>query len=145
MLHNRTVRRRCVLEAALGVRIMQKRRAFTIVEMLVSLALIILIMVVLSEAYSIGLTTFRDLKAIGDMEERLRTVSTLMRSDLTADHFDGRRRLSDPQFWVQGPPTQGYFRIWWGGPYLAAPITGVQPQRNTNEPPDGDGLASYFA
>ena len=53
---------------------MKRRSAFTIVELLVALALIMFIMAILSEAFVAGLTTFRNLKAVADMAERLRSV-----------------------------------------------------------------------
>jgi type II secretory pathway pseudopilin PulG len=90
---------------------MQRRRAFTIVEMLVAVALIILVMLVLTEAFSAGVETFSQLKALGDMQERLRAAATVLRRDLAADHFEGHRRLSDPNFWTDGYPGQGFFRI----------------------------------
>jgi type II secretory pathway pseudopilin PulG len=95
------------------------RRAFTIVELLVAMALIVLIMAVMAEAFRAGLEAFRQLKAIGDMQERLRTATTVMRRDLQARHFEGDRKLSDDDlFWlpptqggIGGRPTQGFFRI----------------------------------
>jgi hypothetical protein len=39
-------------------------------------------------------------------------ASTMLRRDLAADHFEGRKRLSDPNFWQNGPPREGYFRIY---------------------------------
>ncbi len=87
-----------------------ERPAFTLVEMLVAMALILFIMVILSEAFVAGLESFRQLKAIGDMEERLRTASVEIRRDLSADHFEGKRRLSDPNFW-DIPLREGFFRI----------------------------------
>jgi hypothetical protein len=95
---------------------MRRRQAFTLVELLVSMALVIFIMVILSQAFIAGLETFRQLKAIGDMQERLRGVASVLRNDLAADHFDGRRRLSDPDFWQIGPPREGFFRIFQGAP-----------------------------
>ena len=90
---------------------MQKRAAFTLVEMLVSMALILFIMVILSSAFSTGLQVFRQLKGLGDMEERLRSTSQILRRDLAAYHFENYRKLSDPNFWTVGPPQQGFFRI----------------------------------
>lgn len=91
------------------------RRAFTLVEMLVSIALTLFIMVILSSAFTTGIQAFRNLKALGDMEDRLRSTSTIMRRDLGAYHFDGLRKLSDPNFWNAtaggGPPQQGFFRV----------------------------------
>src|SRR5437879_2737643 len=95
---------------------MRRRQAFTIPELLVSMALIIFIMVILSEAFRAGIDTFRNLKAVGDMQERLRTVATIMRRDLSAQHFDASRKLSDPTFLAIGQPTEGFFRIQQGSP-----------------------------
>ena len=73
---------------------MRQRRAFTLVEMLVAMALIIFIMAILSEAFVAGLETFRQLKAIGDMQEKLRSVATVLRRDLAAEHFATGQRMS---------------------------------------------------
>jgi type II secretory pathway pseudopilin PulG len=94
-----------------------RRRAFTIVELLVATALIVFIMAILSEAFATGLATFRQLKAIGDMQKRLRTAATFLRRDLQANHFVSTTvprgpRLSDCDLRTQPPPDQGYFRIW---------------------------------
>jgi prepilin-type N-terminal cleavage/methylation domain-containing protein len=118
---------------------MRKRQGFTLIELLVSMALIIFIMSILSYAFVAATTTFRDLKAAGDMAEKLRSATTVLQRDLAADHFDGRRRLSDPFFWSNGPPRQGFFRIWQGGandsPTATAP--------NAVEGQDLDGINSY--
>jgi prepilin-type N-terminal cleavage/methylation domain-containing protein len=109
------------------------RRGFTIIELLVSMALIILIMAVLSEAFVSGLGAFRQLKGLGDMQERIRVAAVLLRRDLAANHFEGYRKLSDfDQYWIDpnigngnvlnppgvgqissigGRPQQGFFRI----------------------------------
>src|SRR5438552_800776 len=98
---------------------MRRRTGFTLVEMLVSMALVIFIMVILSEAFVVALETFSKLKGIGDMEERLRMVATVLRSDLQADHFGDRTTLSSLNFDRDGPPTSGFFRIWQGAPITA--------------------------
>lgn len=90
----------------------QRRPGFTLVELLVSFALILFIMTILSEAFGAAAKTFRALKAVGDMNKKLRIFSNMIRRDLAADHFEGRKRLSDPNFWANGPPTEGYFRIY---------------------------------
>ncbi len=95
---------------------MKRRNGFTLVELLVSMALIIFIMAILSHAFVAALTTFQNLKAEGDMAEKLRSVTQVLQRDLAADHFDGKKRLSNPYFWVDGPPAQGYFRVWQGSP-----------------------------
>src|SRR5262245_3587679 len=104
---------------------MKRRSGFTITELLVAMALIIFIMAVLSEAFSAGMNAFRRLKAIGDMNERLRTATAVLRRYLAADHFDYKKRLSDADFWRNGPtagnpgspyspPREGFFRIYQG-------------------------------
>jgi hypothetical protein len=100
--------------------------------MLVSLALVLFIMVILSQALSIGLETFRQLKGTGELEEKLRMASTILRHDLTLDHFEGKRRLSDSSFWAQGPPREGFFHI-------------EQGRFSTIEGVDGDNIPSIYA
>src|SRR5947208_11474370 len=95
---------------------MRRRQGFTIVELLVALALIIFIMVILTEAFSAGLESFRRLKAIGDMQERMRSAAIIIRRDLQAEHFenDSTRgsRLSDQDMRWMDPPDKGFFRLW---------------------------------
>jgi prepilin-type N-terminal cleavage/methylation domain-containing protein len=97
-----------------------RRSGFTLVEMLVTMALITLIMSILSEAFVEGLETFRQLKAIGDMQENLRTAVVPLRNDLLQRHFDGTQKLSTG--FGTGPgqpggpvvnlrPSRGFFRI----------------------------------
>jgi len=107
------------------------RSGFTLVEMMVAMALILFLMVILSEAFKKGIETFLQLKAIGDLEEKLRTASTQLRTDLSADHFEGKRRLSDPYFY-DSHTREGFFRIVQGG--LSIP-----------EGTDSDGNLSYRA
>ncbi len=121
---------------SLGTRPTQRRRAFTLVEMLVATALVLFVMAILTEAFVAGLDAFSKLKAIGDMEERLRTATTLLRRDLAADHFEGRRRLSDPGF---GTPREGFFRIQQGP---ASPFQNVKPSPFQDEGTDADGVPS---
>jgi prepilin-type N-terminal cleavage/methylation domain-containing protein len=94
---------------------MRRRQGFTIVELLVSMALILFVMAILSEAFIMATQSLRDFKAAGDLAEKLRATTTLLRRDLAAQHFDGARRLSDASFWTAGPPTQGFFRIYQSG------------------------------
>jgi hypothetical protein len=88
------------------------RRAFTIIELLVSIGLVILIMAVLAEAFTVGLNTFSGLKAIGDMSDRLRAATHQIRRDLAADHFEGAIRVSDPTFQTRTPPPPGQAPDW---------------------------------
>src|SRR5438445_389340 len=95
---------------------MRRRHAFTLVELLVAMALVIFIMAIMTEAFTAGLETFRKLKAIGDMNERMRSATAILRRDLTSYHFEGRRRVSDPNFWNFGAPREGFLKIYQGSP-----------------------------
>jgi len=64
------------------------RVEFTLIELLVAMSLIILIMVILGEAFSAGAAAFRDLKALGDMAERLQAAAGLLRRDFGEAHFE---------------------------------------------------------
>jgi type II secretory pathway pseudopilin PulG len=131
------------------------RRGFTLVELMVVMALVIFIMYVLAEAFAAGSAVFRRLKAIGDMNARLRTATTTLRRLLAADHFEGKKRLSDPGFWTDGPPQQGFFRIWQDSrdpdpappPVLLPPWPTIFPEGFDRTlgvgGEDLDGLASY--
>src|SRR5262245_17581599 len=95
------------------------RQAFSLVELMVAMALIVFIMSVLSAAFAAASKSFRDLKAAGDLAERLRGAIVMMRRDLNSPHFDGNRRLSAFNFWRYGPgidelgpPPEGFFRLW---------------------------------
>jgi prepilin-type N-terminal cleavage/methylation domain-containing protein len=94
---------------------MRRRPGFTLVELLVAMALILFIMVILTEAFSAGLETFRRLKAIGDMQEKMRSAAIVLRRDLGLPHFkninDARSHLSEFDLRTQPPPDAGYFRI----------------------------------
>jgi prepilin-type N-terminal cleavage/methylation domain-containing protein len=107
------------------------RPAFTLVELMVALALVLFIMAILSQAFGTGMKVFREMKTAGDMEERLRSAASILRRDLAADHFEGRRRLSDLTFW-QTPVREGFFRIYQG--------SGSFPEGQ-----DGDQIWSYRA
>src|SRR5262245_14730178 len=99
------------------------RRAFSLVELLVAMALIIFIMAVLSTAFAAASKAFRDLKAAGDLAERLRGVMTMLRRDLMHPHFNGSTRLSKGDVWrsqtTPQPPTEGFFRVYQSDPVLA--------------------------
>jgi prepilin-type N-terminal cleavage/methylation domain-containing protein len=94
---------------------MRRRPGFTITEMLVAMALILFIMAILSEAFIAGLESFRQLKAIGDMDQKLRTAATILRHDLVGSHFDNTITSSSQKpiklSTLTGPPQAGYFVI----------------------------------
>jgi hypothetical protein len=116
---------------------------------MVAMALIIFIMAILSEAFVVGMKTFRDLKAVGDMDQNLRTSTVKIRDDLSSDHFEGRLRLSDPNFWTQvpyQPPREGFFTIVQMTPPPAATLTAPIPGPGYfDEGPDADGIHSFVA
>src|SRR5260370_36787717 len=71
------------------------RAGFTLIELMVAMALTLFIMVILSQAFVTALETFSGMKGLGDMQYNLRTAMVMLRDDLSQDHFEGKRRLSD--------------------------------------------------
>ncbi|HEV3021861.1 MAG TPA: prepilin-type N-terminal cleavage/methylation domain-containing protein, partial [Pirellulales bacterium] len=115
-----------------------RRSGFTLVEMMVAMALTVFVMVILSQCFVAGLETFSDLKAIGDMQEELRTTTNLLRADLSHDHFTGKRRLSDPVgHFTSEKINEGFFVIGQGYP----------PSGMSTKATEGaeDGIGSYIA
>src|SRR5579884_1899851 len=103
------------------------RTAFTIVELLVSMALVLFIMVILSEAFIQSVAAFSQLKAVGDLQEKMRAATIILRRDLGSPHFWGKPpgstatsapSLSDWDMRTVTPPDglagYGFFRIWEG-------------------------------
>jgi prepilin-type N-terminal cleavage/methylation domain-containing protein len=104
-----------------GGRKMRTRRGFTLVELLVSMALVIFIMVIVSETFVSALDSVRLLKAQGEMQANLRAASSRLRSDLTSPHFIGNGpNVSDQNLALGSVPSWGYFRVMHGSP----PMTG---------------------
>src|SRR5260370_27999356 len=96
------------------------------------MALISLIMAILSEAFVQGLETVRTLKAIGDLQEKSRTVIVSMRNDLLQRHFPASEKLSVSYDTPGLRPTIGFLRIQQGVAHSAL-LEGV----------DGDSLPAY--
>ena len=114
------------------------RRGFTLIEMLVAMALTLFVMVILSQAFATALETFRGLKSIGDMQQSLRIAQTALTADLSADHFEPGRKLSDANI-VTERPREGYFFIRQG----SAPNTTLGANAAYQyEGADADGLPS---
>jgi type II secretory pathway pseudopilin PulG len=125
---------------------MRRRQAFTLVEMMVSTALILFVMLLLSQAFIKGVEAFRQLKSLGDLEDHVRSAMIVMKNDLAADHFD-HWKLSDYDFGrpdqfetgfhtAHEPPKQGFFRISQGSKSV---------QEGGPTVTDGDGIPSYIA
>jgi hypothetical protein len=100
--------------------------------MLVVMALLIIILAILAEAFAIGLKSLRTGKAIGDMQENLRSAGNLIRRDLAADHFGGRRRLSDVD-----PTTQALLPRSREGFFHLIPSPGAPSDVDEGNDPDG--------
>ncbi|RLS25180.1 MAG: type II secretion system protein, partial [Planctomycetota bacterium] len=89
-----------------------RKNAFTLVELMVAMALIILMLSIMSQAFVIATGTMQGLKEVADMQEKIRPAINLLQRDLGANHFEGSKKLSDPEFWDNGPPKEGYFMLW---------------------------------
>jgi hypothetical protein len=59
------------------------------------MALVVTIMAILTQTFAEGVKTFRDLKAVGDLNERLLTASAQLRRDLADAHFDAASFIAD--------------------------------------------------
>ncbi len=106
------------------------RRGFTLVELLVAMALIIFIMVILTEAFTAGTGVFRTLKAQGDLTERLRQAANMMGDDLRQPHFDqNTKKLSNLFTSPANVPAAGYFY--------------VNQSQSVLEGTDGNNVGSY--
>jgi len=63
---------------------MRGRRGFTLVEMLVSTALVLLIMVLFAQIYGAAVGTLREQEGLAKNDQKARAVVNILRSDLTA-------------------------------------------------------------
>jgi Prokaryotic N-terminal methylation motif len=109
-----------------------RRAGYTIIELLVSMALIMTIMAILSMAFVEGLKTFGSLRATADMSQKLRTATTTIRNDLSNFHFDGAIRPSDPGFGSTVLPREGFIRIYQGGASVSEGTDGLNPSYLAN-------------
>jgi len=111
------------------------RSGFTLVEMLVSTALIIFVMTILVSVFTSGIGALRNLRGVGGLQDQLRNATMVIRRDLAAPHFGretdtlhgpalSQQRL-DLYDWT--PPKEGFFRIYQGAPALSE---GVDPDNN---------------
>ena len=109
-----------------------RKKGFTLVELLVSMAIIIFMLSIMSQAFVIATTCMSGLKGVGELLDKGRPVLAVLQKDLSAYHFDGYKRLSDADFWDNGPPRQGYFQIYEGGAtsYEGTTTDGVTYQRS---------------
>src|SRR5438128_1460460 len=98
------------------------RPGFTLVELMISMAMTVLIMTILSVCFQAAMRAMSDMRAAGDMSEQLRAVSEVMKRDFKADHFmptessfqvsNRGRKLSDYSFQNGAlSPSTGFFVI----------------------------------
>ncbi|MEX0714935.1 MAG: prepilin-type N-terminal cleavage/methylation domain-containing protein [Planctomycetaceae bacterium] len=70
----------------------QRRRGFTLVEMMVSVALVLLLMLMLATVFSLATASIGDQKGIGQNDQKMRLLTTILRDDLSVrdDGISGR-------------------------------------------------------
>ncbi len=99
---------------------MKRRSAFSLVEVLVSMALILFIMSILAGAFGAASQAVSDLKAAGDLAEKLRGATGVLKRDLEADHFTDHINGKNPRLHeldlvsrlaTGAPAPLGFFRI----------------------------------
>ncbi len=88
-----------------------RQNGFTIVELLVALALVLFIMSIISQVFVDASEAFRSARSKAELTEKLRFITQTLRADLRSRHFENGRKLSDSDFWKIGPPKAGYFRL----------------------------------
>ena len=123
----------------------RSRAGFTLIELMVAMALTLFIMVILSQAFILALDAFSGMKGIGDMQANLRTAEVVLHDDLRQDHLEGKRRLSDQtmtglsQISAQHPQA-GFFAVRRSSALLATAGAPYYFEGN-----DASGLPSYRA
>jgi prepilin-type N-terminal cleavage/methylation domain-containing protein len=129
----------------------RSRAGFTLIEMMVATALVLVIMLIITQAFASASKTFTTLRTAGYMQERLRTGINVSRKDLGSDHFAppylsnrGGPHVSDQRLDQAGwqPPYRGYFEYRQLGEITGGPSV-LEPTLNPRT--DGDGLTSTRA
>lgn len=133
------------------------RPGFTLVELLVAAALSMVIMLIIGVAMQRSIDTFRTLRSVSQMQEKLKATHMVLRRDLQSEHFDappggtangggGGPKLSqqrlDRRTWR--PPMEGYFCIMQGLSVGGDPLQ-PGPQPYIFEGRDSDLLSSTRA
>ncbi len=103
------------------IRSKQKRSGFTLVELMISAAITVIIMTILSICFQTSMSAMSAMRAQGDAADQLRAVGEVMKRDIKADHFlpaesaaavaNNGRRLSDYDFRGAAQATSGFFFI----------------------------------
>jgi len=102
------------------IRIRLKRSGFTLIEMMVAMALSLGIMLILTESFKMALDFVRSAHSTGEMISQLNGAGILLTRDLNTDHFRDPKtltngpKLSDQRLDQPGwPPSTdgGFFRV----------------------------------
>ena len=72
-----------------------KQSGFTIPELLVAMALIVLIMSIANQAFSAGVRAFRELVAVGDMDEELRRAASALADNIAVTQRRAREFIEN--------------------------------------------------
>src|SRR5262245_52803952 len=130
----------------------RERVAFTLVEMLVAVALTLFIVAIIAEAFGAATKTFSTMRTAGQLQERTRGGAIVLRLDLAAEHFDGPYiggrggpRVGDQRLDLAGwmPPRKGYFEIRQFTSAIPEPVQFFI--NNGTAMTDGEGLPSTRA
>jgi prepilin-type N-terminal cleavage/methylation domain-containing protein len=101
------------------------RTGFTLMELLVATALILFIMAIIAQAFGAASKTFTTMRTAGQLQERNRTATNIIRKDLWADHFGppfgyyGGTHVMHQRLDLAGwrpPAGGGYFEMVQGSP-----------------------------
>jgi prepilin-type N-terminal cleavage/methylation domain-containing protein len=105
------------------------RRGFSLVEMLVVLAITALVLSLLATAYVMELRGIRSAKGLLEMDNDLRAAEQQIRTLLRQRHFEGDLRVSeiDPND-PNRQPKAGFFAVIEGGPERLPPGVTSQPE-----------------
>ena len=103
------------------IRSKPKRSGFTLVELMISAAITVIIMTILSICFQTSMSAMSAMRAQGDAADQLRAVGEVMKRDIKADHFlpaesatavaNNGRRLSDYDFRGAAQASSGFFYI----------------------------------
>jgi len=119
----------------------RRRTGVTLPELMVAAAMSMVIMLIIAFAFREGVKSFRTLRAVGQMQDRMRSAQNVLKRDLAAEHFGGlfQQGLSGPYVRDQRldlvgwkPPEEGYFEVKQGSPSQVEAF-------------DSDGIPSYVA
>jgi type II secretory pathway pseudopilin PulG len=96
---------------------------FTIIELLVALALVLFIMSIVTQAFLYASEAFRSMRAKAELSEKLRYITQTLRADLRSNHFNRLQRLNEDPVYI--PPKVGYMRIEQHRPYSLIPSSNI--------------------